>query len=106
MTTINVKIKREDKSIMCELLQVLYEETIQNATTLDGAILFEAIESIRDKLYNCRKNDSGMSVNLFQVKVFLRILYLYSEIGVYEEANARILKKQIEKKLSKKHIKI
>jgi hypothetical protein len=102
MTTINVKIKQEDKAIMFLLL----EKITGSYPLIEGilqAVEYETLREVRDKLYVSRHNGKSVRFNPVQLYVFMWfITNSYSELGEYEGVNAIYILEELHRKLENK----
>jgi len=105
MLTIPIKIAKEDKAIMVELLESAKTYSV-DFSNLDMLIGYEIYIEILSKLRASQHNDKSIRLSLIQVKVFFEFLTVYSKVGKYEMANAHLLYEHIRKEIYKKAVKI
>jgi trimethylamine:corrinoid methyltransferase-like protein len=99
MTTISLKIKKEDKPAMAIVAERCFADYVPECIEL--AIIKEAFMEVSAKLRASSHSDAPMRFTLMQVMALKKILEIYSEIGSYELANSLYLSEQIKKKEAK-----
>jgi len=101
MTTISVKIDKEDKLIMIKILENI-KACPFDVDDFEGIIVYEMYVDMLSKFRASQHNSKAIRLNLAQARGFLSFLNVYKKVGDYELANACILSRAIKKEISKK----
>jgi hypothetical protein len=98
---IKIKIKREDKEVMYQLLERLIRPI--KPKDMQEINLKETAKQVSTKLYRTMDSDGSVSLAVDELMLFMAMMKGYAAIGDYEMANAMGIVSEINKKLKKKY---